>query len=167
MVRLSIRSIAIMAFSILAAASPTVDLANRPAVSVAPIAMTTVPTMQAPIVAADNIQLAAADTRRQEIPPMYLPQQPAAFNAPKGVSDLSKMRPMVSCSESECINDMTPKEQQLFKNQCEQLLLAQQQKNIVNGQSRVAKATPQLKFFQLTVPSQEANQGVAQGAAGN
>ncbi|KAJ1901624.1 hypothetical protein LPJ66_000649 [Kickxella alabastrina] len=165
MVRLSIRSIAVMAFAVLAAALPTVDVANRPAVSVAPIAMATVPAMQASIVAADNIQLAAADARRQEITPMYLPQQPAVADAPKGVSDLSKMRPMVSCSESECINGMTPEEQQLFKNQCEQLLLAQQQKNIVNGQSRVAKATPQLKFFQLTVPSQEAKQRVAQDAA--
>ncbi|KAJ1722748.1 hypothetical protein LPJ53_002846, partial [Coemansia erecta] len=164
MVRLSLRSMAVMAFAVFAAASPVVDSASRPAVE---NVVAQAPVAQAPIVQAPVAAPAAAFEveRKDAAAPVYVPQVPA-FNPQDPRFDMNQMRRMIPCSENDCLKDMSPEEQQSFKRKCEELLLSQQKVSAVGGQSRVANGGTQLKYFQMTIPATANNQRVPQDATG-
>ncbi|KAJ2707957.1 hypothetical protein FB645_000307 [Coemansia sp. IMI 203386] len=167
MVRLSMRSLAVMAFAVFAAASPMVDAINRPvaenAAAPAPVAA---PVAQAPVAApVAPVAPAAYNPERKEIADMHVPVLPA--NAGQQMPfDMNQMRRMVPCSEEDCLQSMTAEEQDAFKRKCAELLSTQQKPTSVNGQSRVAKGGHELRFFQLNIPSPAADQRVAQTANG-
>ncbi|KAJ2786742.1 hypothetical protein GGI15_001271 [Coemansia interrupta] len=164
MVRLSLRSMAVMAFAVFAAASPVVDSVNRPAVE---NVIAQAPVAQAPVAQAPVATPAAAfeTERTNAAAPVYVPQVPA-FNPQDPRFDMNQMRRMIPCSESDCLKDMSPEEQQSFKRKCEELLVSQQKANAVSGKSRVANGGTELKYFQMTIPATANNQRVSQDATG-
>ncbi|KAJ1822368.1 hypothetical protein LPJ56_003092, partial [Coemansia sp. RSA 2599] len=158
MVRLSMRSLAVMAFAVFAAASPMADAVNRPAAENAAASVAPAPVAQAPVVAPiAPVAPAAYNSGNKEAVDTHVPVLPA--NAVQGMPmDVNQMRRMVPCSEEECMRGMTAEEQDAFKRKCFELLSSQQKTAMVNGQSRVANAGHELRFFQLNLPSTDANQ---------
>ncbi|KAJ1648533.1 hypothetical protein LPJ64_000231 [Coemansia asiatica] len=166
MVRLSIRSLAVMAFAVFAAASPMVDTVNRPVAENAPAPIAQAPVVQAPVAApVAPVAPAAFSPERKETADMHVPVLPA--NAGQGMPlDMNQMRHMVPCTEEDCLRGMSPEEQDAFKRKCIELLSSQQKTTSVNGQSRIANGGHELRFFQLNLPSTAADQRVAQTANG-
>ncbi|KAJ1827696.1 hypothetical protein LPJ56_001526, partial [Coemansia sp. RSA 2599] len=143
-----------------------VDAVNRPAAENAAASVPPAPVAQAPVVAPiAPVAPAAYNSGNKEAVDTRVPVLPA--NTVQGMPmDVNQMRRMVPCSEEECMRGMTAEEQDAFKRKCFELLNSQQKTAMVNGQSRVANAGHELRFFQLNLPSTDANQRVAQTANG-
>ncbi|KAJ2444179.1 hypothetical protein GGF42_006390, partial [Coemansia sp. RSA 2424] len=139
MVCFNMRSFALMALAMVAAASPVINAANQVA---APAALSTpaAPAALAPVAP-------LADARKQGV---------AVANAfqSQGI-DASKMGIWVPCSESECMKDMTPEQQVAFKRDCEKMQLSHK-KNSADGKSRISKEDAALNYFQMIIPEKDA-----------
>ncbi|KAJ2803352.1 hypothetical protein H4R20_002931, partial [Coemansia guatemalensis] len=149
MVRFSLRSVAFMALSFVAAASPLAQGIAQPA---APAALTAPEAVNAHVPAAQAI---VNDNRNHAAPNMMVPQQQAGAKPEECV--------MVPCSEEECLRNMTPQEQVDFRRQCEEMRSAELQKATASGKSRVAKDAGQLTYYKMLTPQEAAAQKVSGG----
>ncbi|KAJ2852288.1 hypothetical protein IWW36_000431 [Coemansia brasiliensis] len=145
MVRFSVRSLAFMALSFVAAASPVAQGFNQAVPNAAaPAAVNYAP----PAPAAQNIP-AVADNRNRDIA-----YQAAPNMAPQQMNSKPQGRPeeqcvMVPCSEQECFKNMTPQEQAEFKQQCEEMKREEVQKAGVNGKSRVSAGGVEMNYYKM------------------
>ncbi|KAJ2866796.1 hypothetical protein GGH94_001272 [Coemansia aciculifera] len=153
MVRLNMRSFALMALAMVAAASPVLNAAKEAA---APAALS-VPAAPAPVAlvapladASHKQEVVAADAHSaQQLQP------PASGNVAQNENiDVSKMGIWVPCSESECMRDMTPEQKEAFKRDCEKMQLSHKNDS-VDGKSRVSSDTA-LNYFQMIIPEKDA-----------
>ncbi|KAJ2822561.1 hypothetical protein GGI24_003908 [Coemansia furcata] len=153
MVCFNIRSFALMTLAMVAAASPVINPVRE---AVAPVALS-VPAAPAPL--APVVPLADASHKQAvAMADIHGPQQiqpVASSNAAKPENvDMSKMGVWVPCSESECMKDMTPEQQEAFKRDCEKMQQSHK-KEVVNGKSRASDDTA-LNYFQMIIPEKDA-----------
>ncbi|KAJ2562882.1 hypothetical protein GGH12_002950, partial [Coemansia sp. RSA 1822] len=154
MVRFSVRSLAFMALSFVAAASPVAQGFNQPA------AATSVAPAAANFAAPSPAMPTAVDNRNRDIA-----YQTAPNVAPQQTTDKPQGRPeeqcvMVPCSEQECIKNMTPQELAEFRAQCEAMKREEIQKAGVNGKSRVSAGGVDMTYYQMYTPQEAAQKGI-------
>ncbi|KAJ2744260.1 hypothetical protein GGI20_003122, partial [Coemansia sp. BCRC 34301] len=140
MVCLNMRSFALMALAVVAAASPIAQTANE---AVAPAAL--------------NIPAPPAQAALAPIAPLADASKKLSVTVADAYPniDASKMGVWVPCSESECMKDMTPEQQAAFKRDCEKMQLSHKA-NSADGKSRVSNDGAALNFFQMIIPEKDA-----------
>ncbi|KAJ2487032.1 hypothetical protein EV174_000771 [Coemansia sp. RSA 2320] len=152
MARFNLRSFALMALAVVAAASPAANLAAEATALSAPAV--------ANVAASAPIAIPADASRKLEVavpnaPAVQQPQMDAVSKLDQSEKvDMSKMGVWVPCSESECMKGMTPEQQQAFKRDCEKMQLTQQ-KSGAGGQSRLSKADTALQYWQMIIPEKD------------
>ncbi|KAJ2353778.1 hypothetical protein GGF43_003413 [Coemansia sp. RSA 2618] len=161
MVRFSVRSLAFMALSFVAAASPVAQGFNQPAAAAA-----VAPAAVAPAAAAFNYAAPApaipadVDNRNRDIAyqaaPNVAPQQ--TTNKPQGRPQEKCV--MVPCSKEECLKNMTPEEQAEFRAQCDTMKREEIQKAGASGKSRVSAGGVDMSYYQMYTPQEAAQKGI-------
>ncbi|KAJ2652565.1 hypothetical protein IWW40_001051 [Coemansia sp. RSA 1250] len=155
MVSFSVRSLAFMALSFVAAASPVAQGFSQavPAAANAPAAVNYAP----PAPVAQNMPV--ADNRNRDIAYQAAPNMaPQQMNKPQGRPEEQCV--MVPCSEQECFKNMTPQEQAEFKQQCEEMKREEVQKAGVNGKSRVAAGGVEMNYYKMYTLEEAAQKGI-------
>ncbi|KAJ2454280.1 hypothetical protein EV183_001646 [Coemansia sp. RSA 2336] len=153
MVNFSVRSLAFMALSFVAAASPVAQGFGQaaPAAAAAPAAVNYAPP------AAQNMPV--ADNRNRDIAYQAAPNvAPQQVNKPQGRPEEQCV--MVPCSGEECFKNMTPQEQAEFKQQCEEMRREEVQKAGVNGKSRVAAGGVEMNYYKMYTLEEAAKMGI-------
>ncbi|KAJ2385459.1 hypothetical protein H4S02_004320 [Coemansia sp. RSA 2611] len=154
MVRFSVRSLAFMALSFVAAASPVAQGFNQPAAQAA--APAPAANYAAPAAPAAPAMPVAVDNRNREAAYQPVPNmapQPAAGKPQEQCI-------MVACSAQECMKNMTPQEQTEFKAQCEEMRREELQKAGASGKSRIAAGGFEMNYYQMYTLEEAAQKGI-------
>ncbi|KAJ1727302.1 hypothetical protein LPJ61_004644 [Coemansia biformis] len=152
MVRFSLRSVAFLALSLVAAASPLAQNFGQPAAA----GVAAVGAPQPAAVAAPAAQVLAGEDRSRNVAYQNAPV-PAA-KPPQGQKCV-----MVPCSEEECLRNMTPQEQAEFRNQCDAMRREGLHEASKSGKSRVATDAGKLTYYKMLTPQEAAAQQIAGG----